>query len=148
MADKYWAVLAATGIVLGAVYMLWLYQRTMFGKLDREENKSLVDLNAREIATLVPLTLLAFWIGLYPKPFFDVLDEPVERLVSQVEKTAEYPLHLVSVPRLPHTALAVIDDQADQQQDANPDHGTADRPTAGEEPLGAVMSINAGQAAP
>jgi NADH-quinone oxidoreductase subunit M len=81
---KYWAILAATGIVLGAVYMLWLYQRTMFGRLDKEKNKSLKDLNFREIMTLVPLTVLAFWIGLYPKPFFKILEEPVEKLVQQV----------------------------------------------------------------
>jgi len=135
MADKYWAVLAATGIVLGAVYMLWLYQRTMFGKLDREENKSLTDLNAREIATLVPLVALSFWIGLYPKPFFEVLDEPVRRLVSQVEKTAEYPSHIVRLPELPppnQIRLAVVDDQAQQQQDADPDHRAVGGPTAGE----------------
>ena len=127
MADKYWAVLAATGIVLGAVYMLWLYQRTMFGKLDKEENKSLTDLNAREIATLVPLTVLSFWIGLYPKPFFEILEEPVQRLVSQIEKTAEYPSHIVRLPELPPQGdavftLAVVDDQTDQQQDTDPDH--------------------------
>jgi len=142
MADKYWAVLAATGIVLGAVYMLWLYQRTMFGKLDKEENKNLTDLNAREIATLVPLTLLAFWIGLYPKPFFDILDEPVDRLVSQIEKTAEYPQHIVKLPDLPPGASAVVNDQAQQQQDADPDHGTADRPAAGEQPLGSVVAVD------
>jgi len=91
LSQKYWAVLAATGLVLGAIYMLWLYQRTMFGKLDNPENEKLLDLNAREIATLLPLAVLAFWIGIYPKPFFDVLDEPVTRLVEQVEKRAEYP---------------------------------------------------------
>jgi NADH-quinone oxidoreductase subunit M len=95
MTEKYWAVLAATGIVLGAVYMLWLYQRTMFGKVTKEENRGLKDLNAREIATLVPLTVLAFWIGLYPKPFFQILDEPVQRLVRQVEKTEVYPAEVV-----------------------------------------------------
>jgi len=142
LADKYWAVLAATGIVLGAVYMLWLYQRTMFGKLDREENKNLKDLNFREIATLVPLTLLAFWIGLYPKPVFDVLEEPVARLVSQIEKTAEYPPQLVSVPRLPAEALAVVDDQAGEQEQADPDYRPADTPAAGEEPLGPVVAVN------
>jgi NADH-quinone oxidoreductase subunit M len=89
--QKSWAVLAATGIVLGAVYMLWLYQRTMFGKLDREENRALPDLSPREILTLLPLTLLAFWIGLYPKPFFEILEEPVQRLVQQVEKTHVFP---------------------------------------------------------
>ncbi len=91
LAHKYWAVLAATGIVLGAVYMLWLYQRTMFGKLDNPENRKLVDLSPREVATLLPLVVLAFWIGLYPKPFFDILDEPVHKLVAQVENTYAVP---------------------------------------------------------
>jgi NADH-quinone oxidoreductase subunit M len=95
--QKFWAVLAATGIVLGAVYMLWLYQRTMFGKLDKEENKALKDLNAREIMTLVPLVVLAFWIGLYPKPFFRILDEPVQRLVQQLNKADIYPDDIVRV---------------------------------------------------
>ncbi len=91
LAQKYWAVLAATGIVLGAAYMLWLYQRTMFGKLDKPENEKLLDLNFREVMTLLPLTILAFWIGLYPAPFFKVLDEPVQRIVQQVEQTYVYP---------------------------------------------------------
>ncbi len=91
---KIWAVLAATGIVLGAVYMLWLYQRTMFGKLDNPANEKLSDLDAREILTLLPLAVLSFWIGLYPKPFFDILEEPVQRLVQQVEKTHVYPAHV------------------------------------------------------
>ncbi len=89
--QKFWAVLAATGIVLGAAYMLWLYQRTMFGELSNEKNKSLKDLNFRETATLVPLVLLSFWIGLYPKPFFNILAEPVHKLVAQVEQTWQYP---------------------------------------------------------
>jgi NADH-quinone oxidoreductase subunit M len=89
--QKFWAVLAATGIVLGAAYMLWLYQRTMFGKLTNEKNEGLKDLNFREIMTLVPLVLFSFWIGLYPKPFFNILEEPVNKLVSQVEQTWQYP---------------------------------------------------------
>lgn len=88
---KIWAILAATGIVLGAIYMLWLYQRTMFGKLDNPENRKLKDLSFREMMTLIPLTVLAFWIGLYPWPFFKILDEPVTRLVQQVEGTYVYP---------------------------------------------------------
>jgi NADH-quinone oxidoreductase subunit M len=108
MADKYWAVLAATGIVLGAIYMLWLYQRTMFGKIDRDENRTLKDLNFREIMTLVPLTVAAFWIGLYPAPFFRILDEPVQRLVRQIEKTETYPDDLVV--RHPSLPPSVVDD--------------------------------------
>ena len=88
---KVWAVLGATGMVLGAVYMLWLYQRTIWGKLDREENRKLHDLTGRELAYLLPLVVLAFWIGIRPAPLFRVLDEPVSRLVRQVEKTYEFP---------------------------------------------------------
>ena len=97
--QKFWAVLAATGIVLGAVYMLWLYQRTMFGKLDNPDNQVLKDLNFREVMTLLPLTVLAFWIGLYPTPFFRILEEPVQRLVQQVNKEHVYPGELVQTPK-------------------------------------------------
>ncbi len=89
--QKFWAILGATGIVLGAAYMLWLYQRTIFGTVDKPENEKLVDLNFREIMTLLPLTICSFWIGLYPQPFFKILDEPIDRLVRQVNKTYVYP---------------------------------------------------------
>ncbi len=79
-----WAVWAVTGIVLGAAYLLWLYQRVMFGPITNPANTNLPDLNLREYATLVPLILWAFWIGIYPKPFFHYLDKPVERIVRQV----------------------------------------------------------------
>src|SRR5437763_900543 len=58
------SVVATTGVIWGAVYMLWMFQRLMFGPLDREENKTLKDLNAREIAILVPIILVMFWIGI------------------------------------------------------------------------------------
>ncbi len=79
-----WAAWAVVGIVLGAAYMLWLYQRTMFGTCDNPKNQVLKDLNLREIMTLVPLVIWAFWIGLYPKPFFKVLDAPVQAIVERV----------------------------------------------------------------
>jgi NADH-quinone oxidoreductase subunit M len=79
-----WAAWAVSGIVLGAAYMLWLYQRTMFGPVDNPKNQELKDLNLREIMTLVPLIIWAFWIGLYPKPYFDVLREPVKAIVMSV----------------------------------------------------------------
>jgi len=63
-----WGAFAVTGIVLGAAYMLWLYQRTMLGEITKEENKGLPDLSLREIATLAPIILFCFWIGLYPAP--------------------------------------------------------------------------------
>jgi NADH-quinone oxidoreductase subunit M len=78
------AVAATTGIVLGAAYMLWLYQRVMFGPIN-ETNAKLKDLTAREMAYFAPLLAAAFWIGLYPKPVMDVLSKPVEKLVRQVD---------------------------------------------------------------
>ncbi|MBZ5638903.1 MAG: NADH-quinone oxidoreductase subunit M [Acidobacteriia bacterium] len=108
--QKYWAVLGATGIVLGAAYMLWLYQRTMFGKIENPENLKLKDLNFREIMTLVPLTIAAFWIGLYPAPFFRILDEPVNRVVQQVEKTQVYPQGIAGIfPAVPDVARVLRD---------------------------------------
>ena len=81
-----WAAFAVLGIVLGAAYMLWLYQRTMFGPITNAKNEKLPDLNARELATLVPLVILAFWIGLYPKPYFRILEKPVAQIVERVER--------------------------------------------------------------
>jgi NADH-quinone oxidoreductase subunit M len=84
VANKIWAAIAASGIVLGAAYMLYLYQRTMFGKLDNPKNEHLLDLNAREFATFAPLIVLAVWIGLYPKPFLDRLNSSVARVIARV----------------------------------------------------------------
>ena len=58
-----------SGVVLGAAYMLYLYQRTMFGKIENPKNERLLDLSHREFATFAPLLVLAVWMGLYPAPF-------------------------------------------------------------------------------
>jgi len=79
-----WAAWGVLGVILGAAYLLWLYQRVMFGNITNPANEHLPDLNAREYATLLPLVALAFWIGIYPKPLFDVLDKPVHELVERV----------------------------------------------------------------
>jgi NADH-quinone oxidoreductase subunit M len=80
-----WAVLAATGIVLGAAYMLWMYQQAFFGEVTHEENTKLKDVNLREQWTLIPLIVLCFWIGLYPKPFFRILEPSIQRVVQAVD---------------------------------------------------------------
>ncbi len=79
-----YAAWAVVGIILGAAYLLWLYQRVMFGPVTNPANEHLPDLNAREFATLIPLVILAFWIGIYPKPLFRVLERPVQTIVEQV----------------------------------------------------------------
>ncbi|MBI4912489.1 MAG: NADH-quinone oxidoreductase subunit M [Acidobacteria bacterium] len=83
-AQPWWAVAATSGIILGAAYMLWLYQRVMFGPLD-SASVHMKDLNAREIAYFAPLVAAAFWIGLYPKPLMDRLEKPIAKLVTQVD---------------------------------------------------------------
>ncbi len=82
--NKYWAAWAVPGVVLAAAYLLWLYQRVFFGKVTNEKNEHLADLTPREVACFVPLVLLAFAIGLYPKPLFQILDKPVNNLVVTV----------------------------------------------------------------
>jgi NADH-quinone oxidoreductase subunit M len=82
--NKAWAAWGTLGIVLGAAYLLWLYQRTMFGPVTHDVNKTLPDLNLREYAILLPLIFMAFWIGIYPKPFFDYINSPVDKIVHQV----------------------------------------------------------------
>jgi len=77
-----YAVIAAVGIILAAIYMLWMYQRTMFGKITKPENESLKDLNLREKIVLIPLILAIFWIGIYPKPFFSKMEPSVKSLIE------------------------------------------------------------------
>src|SRR5215813_11897644 len=82
--SKMWAAFAASGVVLGAAYMLYLYQRTMFGTIENPKNEKLPDLSLREFATFAPLIVLAVWIGLYPKPFLDRLQTSVQHVVLRV----------------------------------------------------------------
>ena len=90
MANHYWAAWAVPGVVLAAAYLLWLYQRVFFGKVENPKNEKLLDLSARELATFLPLVAVALWIGLYPKPFFQILDQPVTALVEQINHPQVY----------------------------------------------------------
>ncbi len=79
-----WAAWGLLGVILSAAYLLWLYQRVMFGSVTNPVNEALKDLSLREFATLAPLVVLAFWIGIYPKPLFRAIEQPVHRLVVAV----------------------------------------------------------------
>ncbi|HEX6302860.1 MAG TPA: NADH-quinone oxidoreductase subunit M [Anaerolineales bacterium] len=91
--SPWYAGLAAVGVILAAIYMLYMFQKMFLGPVDKEENRSLLDLNLREVVTLVPLLVFIFWIGLYPKPFFNLMAPTVENLVAAV--------HTASVAGLP-----------------------------------------------
>jgi NADH-quinone oxidoreductase subunit M len=80
----FWAAWAVPGVILAAAYLLWLYQRVFFGTVTNPKNEKLHDLTPREVLTFVPLLIMAFWIGLYPKPFFQILEQPVNQLVQNV----------------------------------------------------------------
>jgi NADH-quinone oxidoreductase subunit M len=84
MANWRWAAWAAPGVVLAAAYLLWLYQRVFFGTVTNPKNEKLHDLTPREILTFAPLIVMALWIGLYPKPFFQILEQPVNQLVQTI----------------------------------------------------------------
>jgi NADH-quinone oxidoreductase subunit M len=83
--SAWYAGLAAVGVILAAIYMLYMFQKLFLGPVDKEENRSLLDLNLREIVTLVPLLVFIFWIGLYPRPFFNLMAPAVENLVAAVQ---------------------------------------------------------------
>lgn len=84
---------AASGVVLGAVYMLWMFRRVVFGPLNRPENQRLEDIGAREIVMLVPMIALIVFMGIYPRPFLSRMKPAVELIVQRIEsKKAATPL--------------------------------------------------------
>jgi NADH-quinone oxidoreductase subunit M len=91
------AALATTGIILGAAYMLYLYRRVIFGKLEKDDLKSILDLKPREIAIFVPLVIVTIWMGVWPAPFLDVMDASIANVIEQ-HKAALSALQSVSLP--------------------------------------------------
>jgi len=79
------AALAATGLILGAAYMLYLYRRVIFGALTKESLAAIGDMNLREKAVFAPLVILVIWMGIYPMPFLDVMHVSVEHMIGQIE---------------------------------------------------------------
>jgi NADH-quinone oxidoreductase subunit M len=79
-----WAAWGLVGVILSAAYLLWLYQRVMLGEITNPANEALRDLGGREFATLVPLVVLSFWIGVYPTPIFRAIEQPVHKIVEAV----------------------------------------------------------------
>jgi NADH-quinone oxidoreductase subunit M len=84
--DNTWvAMFAATGVILGAAYMLYLYRRVVFGKLEKDYLKTIMDLEPREIAIFAPLVVLVLWMGIWPDPFLSVFDASVSNLLANYQ---------------------------------------------------------------
>ncbi len=84
-ANTWVAALIATGLILGAVYMLYLYWRVIFGKLTKDSLKGILDLSEREVLIFAPLALLVIWMGVYPMSFLEVMHVSVTKLVNDFE---------------------------------------------------------------
>jgi len=81
-------ILAGTSIILGAIYMLRVMKLAFFGPLDNEENKKLKDLNSRETWSLIPLVAIVIWLGVYPKPVLEPIDNSVKALLTFMDEKA------------------------------------------------------------
>jgi NADH-quinone oxidoreductase subunit M len=108
-----YAALAATGIVLGAAYLLWLYQRVFWGPLDNPANQNVPDVNKRELGLMLALIVMMVWIGVYPTPFLDVIEKPVDYIVRKVDPKyfdkEQMPVVATAAPSGTHTPSEVAE---------------------------------------
>jgi NADH-quinone oxidoreductase subunit M len=102
MYSKPYAVIASVGIILGAGYMLWMYQRVAFGTITNPHNEHLADMNLREVAAALPLVALVFIIGLYPNAAFRVMHVSVSNLIQHVQAKVQ------AVPAAAQTAADIL----------------------------------------
>ncbi len=85
LGSPWYAVIGVMGVILAAIYLLTMFQKTFLGEVTEEENAKLKDLSWREIVSLAPLVVLIFWIGLYPKPFFHLIAPTVNHLAATLQ---------------------------------------------------------------
>jgi len=82
--NRTWAIIAATGVILAALYLLWAYQRVFHGPVEIEENRHVRDLNLREGLAIAPLVAVIVLIGVWPKPFLERMEPALERVRARV----------------------------------------------------------------
>ncbi|TAL04856.1 MAG: NADH-quinone oxidoreductase subunit M [Rhodospirillaceae bacterium] len=104
-ANSWVALLAATGVILGAAYMLYLYRRVIFGELTKADVKAMLDLDRREIIIFAPVVAVVLWMGIYPTPFLDVTNVAVTNIVSKYQAVVGA---TASAPSAAQTMLALL----------------------------------------
>ena len=100
-----WAAAATSGVVLGAIYMLWMFRRVVYGPVTHEENRALTDLTWREIVTLVPILVLIVFMGIYPKPFLDRMKPSLETVIARMETRQRPAKSLAARPPSPRETV-------------------------------------------
>jgi NADH-quinone oxidoreductase subunit M len=103
-AQPLWAVVAATGVILSACYMLWMFQRVMFGPVTHAENEKLQDLTMRERLVFAPLLVLIVWMGVMPQPFIDRMQPALDRTLALAHQRLGPPA--ATAPAMPATTVA------------------------------------------
>jgi len=93
-------LIAGTAIIVGAIYMLTAYKKAFFGPVTKDENKNLPDVNKRELVALIPLSIIAVWLGVYPKPILDPINNSVESIVQLMHDKAITPEAKAAIPSL------------------------------------------------
>jgi NADH-quinone oxidoreductase subunit M len=97
---KLLTAIATTGVILSAVYMLYLFQKVMFGPLSNSRNRGLPDLSMREVAVFVPMVVMALWLGIYPSTFLSDIDPAVQRTVAFTQGKAQIAVEEGAPPKL------------------------------------------------
>jgi NADH-quinone oxidoreductase subunit M len=134
-ANALWAVLAASGVVLGAIYMLWMYQRVFFGPVKHGEGGSggltgLKDLNLREIVVFLPILAMIFFMGVYPKPFLARMEPAVNKFVTEVTEK-----RMALESNSPQKEIVILQEDADgprEGETSGASHVSEETRTSGE----------------
>ena len=85
LGNNIYTIIATSGVVLSAVYLLWMYQRIMLGPLEKDENKIVPDLNKREIFSIIPILIFIVWIGVHPNTFLSKSEKSIRKTVEYIE---------------------------------------------------------------
>ena len=117
---RWWSIVASSGVIFAAVYMLWMFQRVMFGELDNPKNQKLSDLNAREIGIMIPLLIMIFVMGVYPNPFIEKMTPSIKKVIAHTRVEPVTTAKVAAPAELPAPVAAPADHAAPAQPAAVP----------------------------